>query len=289
MFQSLPSTDLLALVIGLPNYYNDWNTVEVFSSGAPRLRFLKINGIKLQLQVASQWAASLTHVDVLRAYESDDWIDNSFLVAIATQCPLLVHLHIDMRQIPSTVARQFHLPTLEFLHILVLDIENEFYLLHIVDLFDTPALTEFIIDGTHGDQIFALFNATSLDHSSFPALTSLSFINRDSCTCELDISLSSTISSPPLALFPALSSLTLGNQCFTREFINNILGPSSQPWPQLKTLTLCPKEATLDGVRDALEDAVDSKRQRGQSLPELRLFRALEDLQGNGAEPEILI
>jgi hypothetical protein len=60
---------------------------------------------------------------------------------------------------------------------------------------------------------------------------------------------------------PALSSLTLGNQCFIREFVDDILGPSSQPWPQLQTITLCPKEDTFDAVRDALEDAVNSKRQ----------------------------
>ncbi|KAJ7881445.1 hypothetical protein B0H13DRAFT_2278590 [Mycena leptocephala] len=265
-----------------------WITVEMFSSGAPRLSSLKMSGIKLDVQAASQWTASLTHLAVLGGYYSGDWINNDFLVAIATQCSLLVHLHLDMRQIPSTEARRFHLPNLEFLHILVLDSESQFYLLHIVDPFDTPALTEFIIDGTHGDQIFALFNATSLDHSSFPALTSLTFINGELCTCEGDIPFSSTISSPPLALFPALSSLTLGNQCFTPDLLKDILGASAQPWPQLKTLTLYPKEDMFDAVRDALEDAMDSRRQRGQSLPELSLFCALEDLQGNGAEPEIL-
>jgi hypothetical protein len=80
----------------------------------------------------------------------------------------------------------------------------------------------------------------------------------------------------------------LGNQCFTPDLLKDILGASAQPWPQLKTLTLYPKEDMFDAVRDALEDAVDSRRQRAQSLPELKLFCALEDLQGNGAEPEIL-
>ncbi|KAJ7878672.1 hypothetical protein B0H13DRAFT_2052252 [Mycena leptocephala] len=264
----------------IQDYDDYWITVEIFSSGAPRLSFLKMNGIKLHVQAASQWTASLTHLEVLGGYHSADWTNNNFLAAIATQCPLLPYLP------PSE--RRFDLPALQFLHILVLDGEDEAYLLEMIDLFDTPALTELIIDNTHGDQIFSLFNATSFPHSSFPALTSLSFINRDSCTCESDIPFSSTISSPPLALFPALSSLALGNQCFTQEFITDILGPSSQPWPQLQTITLCPKEDTFDAVRDALEDAVNLKRQRGQPIPAIRLFRALEDLQGNGAEPEIL-
>jgi hypothetical protein len=291
-FRDVAAPNLQHLDITNEIDYGDFRpgiTIEMFSSGAPRLNFLKMNGFKLDAQAANQWMASLTHLEILGGYYSDDWINNGFLVAIATQCSLLVHLHLNLRYIPLTSVHRFDLPALEFLRIVILNGEDEAYLLSLVDLFEvTPVLTEFIIDNTHGDQIFSLFNATSFPHSSFPALTSLSFINRNSCICESDILLSSTISSPPLALFPALSSLTVGNQCFTREFINNILGPSSQPWSQLKTLTLCPKEDTFDAVRDALEDAVDSKRQRGQSLPELRLFRALEDLQGNRAEPEIL-
>jgi hypothetical protein len=212
------------------------------------------------------------------------------------QCPLLVHLHLDISWI-FTPARQFHIPTLKFLHILVSDSEDEFYLLDMVDLFDTPALTEFIIDGTHGDQIFVLFNSPSLPHSSFSALTSFSFINRYSCSCESDghHDFSDTMSSPPL--FPALSSLTLVHQCFTSDFVKYFLGPSSRPWPGLKTVTLCPKKDDYDDVWDALEDAVDSKRQSGQPLPKLRLFRALSTLeawqenawQGNGADVEVFL
>ncbi|KAJ7908754.1 hypothetical protein B0H13DRAFT_2495921 [Mycena leptocephala] len=177
---------------------------EIFSSGAPRLSFLNIN--------------------VLGGYHSVDWINNSFLAAIATQC---LYLHLDLSYISPTSARRFDLPALQFLHIVVMDGEDEAYpsLLEMIDLFDTPALTEFIIDGTHGDQIFSFFNATSFPHSSFPALTSLSFINTDSCTA----------------------------------------------WP---------KEDMFDVVRNALEDVVDSKRQRGQPIPAIRLFRTLEVCRG---------
>ncbi|KAJ7879139.1 hypothetical protein B0H13DRAFT_2051658 [Mycena leptocephala] len=276
-----PNLQHLEITNEIQDYDDYWITVEMFSSGAPRLGFLKMNGIKLHVQAASQWTTSLTHLEVLGGYHSVDWTNNNFLTAIATQCPLLVHLHLDLSHISPPLERRFDLPALEFLHILVLDGEDEAYLLEMIDLFDTPALTEFIIDGTHGDQIFAIFNTTSFPHSSFPALTSLSFINNDSCTCESDIPFSSTISSPPLALFPALSSLTLGNQCFTRELINDILGPSSQPWPQLETITLCPREDSFDAVGDALRDAGNSKRQHGQPVPAIRLFRALEDLLGN--------
>ncbi|KAJ7878661.1 hypothetical protein B0H13DRAFT_2545077 [Mycena leptocephala] len=225
-FRDVAAPNLLHLEITneIQDYDDYWITVEMFSSGVPRLNVLNMNAIKLDVRAANQWTASLTHLEVMGGYHSVDWINNDFLAVIATQCLLLVYLHLDLSHI--------------------------------------------------GAPIFSLFNATSFPHSSFPALTSLSFINRDSCTCESDIPLSNTISSPPLALFPALSSLTLGNQCFTREFINDILGPSSQPWSQLQTITLCPREDTFEAVRDALEDAVDLKRQRGQ----IRLFRTLENL-----------
>ncbi|KAJ7849335.1 hypothetical protein B0H13DRAFT_2088730 [Mycena leptocephala] len=290
---AVPNLQYLEIINDRPDLDGEWSPVQMFSSGAPRLNFLKLDGIKLLAPPAIQWTASLTHLELLRGQRMEN---SDGLVAITTQCPLLVHLHLDISWI-STPARQFHIPTLKFLHILVSDSKDEFYLLHMVDLFDTPALTEFIIDGTHGDQIFVLFNSPSLPHSSFSALTSFSFINRYWCSCESDghHDFSDTMSSPPL--FPALSSLTLVYQCFTSDFVKYFLGPSSQPWPGLKTVTLCPKKDGYNDVWDALEDAVDSKRQSGQPLPKLRLFRALSTLeawqenawQGNGADVEVFL
>jgi len=67
------------------------------------------------------------------------------------------------------------------------------------------------------------------------------------------------------------------------------LGPDSEPWPLLKTFTLCSSEGTSD-VRGALQDAVRSKRQRGQALPKFRLSAALlslEDWHESMAEVEM--
>ncbi|KAJ6571708.1 hypothetical protein B0H19DRAFT_1130812, partial [Mycena capillaripes] len=198
-------------------------------------------------------------------------------------CQLLVHLHLDIKwYIPSTT-RQLHIPLLKSLHLSVSDSEGDSYLLGIVGLFDTPVLTEFIIDGTHGDQIFALFNSTSLP-SSFPALTSFSFVTRLSCSCETKRPFSNPISAPPLGLFPTLSSLTLINQCFTTNLVNDILSLS---WPNLSTVALCPQQNHLVGVRRALHGAVELRRQRGQPLPKLRLSPPLAFLQEIGAEVEI--
>ncbi|KAJ6588354.1 hypothetical protein B0H19DRAFT_204173 [Mycena capillaripes] len=114
-----------------------------------------------------------------------------------------------------------------------------------------------------------LFNAKSLI-SSFPALTALSFLSRDPCSCELQIPLTSVITSPPLKLFPALFSLTLVNQCFTQNIIDDILGSASQ-WPLLNNLTLCSQEHTLTRVGDTLLDAVRSKGKLSLPLPRLRV------------------
>ncbi|KAJ7614635.1 hypothetical protein DFH06DRAFT_1484178 [Mycena polygramma] len=265
---------------------------EIFSSAAPtKLSFLKMSGWTLPLPLP-QWTASLTRLELRRG---DSWTsahNRALLTALTTQCPLLAHLHLDLDYIPS--APRVHFPALELLHISISDCGDDFYLLHIVDLFDTPTLTEFVINGTHGDQISRLFNQTSLPHASFPALSSFSFVVRG-CDCETETELQSsfanyhTISSPPRALFPALSSLTLINQCFAPKLVEDLLGPASQPWPQLQTVTLCPMDGNLDGVCSALRDAANAKRQRGQTLPKLRLsseLLSLEDWREKGVDVE---
>ncbi|KAJ6571704.1 hypothetical protein B0H19DRAFT_1130800, partial [Mycena capillaripes] len=200
-----------------------------------------------------------------------------------TQCQLLVHLYLDIEWYTPSATRRFHIPLLKSLHLSVSYSEDDSYLLGIVGLFDTPVLTEFIIDGTHGDQIFALFNSTSVP-SSFPALTSFSFVNRLSCSCETERSFSNPISAPSLGLFPALSTLALINQCFTTNLVTDIL---SLPWPLLDTLTLCPQQDYLVDVRGALHDAVELKRRRGQPLPKLRLSSPLALPKENEADIEI--
>ncbi|KAJ7806118.1 hypothetical protein B0H14DRAFT_3768744 [Mycena olivaceomarginata] len=223
----------------------------LFLSGAPRLSSLKIDGITFRLPVPV-WTATLTHLDY-SAVNPD--IHN--LAVITVQCPLLAYLHLRVTYVPPERKS-----------------EPMDYLSHVVDLFDSSALTELIVHGSHGDQIALLLSLKTLPHSSFPSLTSLTFF-MGSCPCETSDNdrPSHSISSPP-DVFPALSHLALINQCYTDYLIQDILGPASLPWPLLKILTLGMKNDSLGTVRDAVEDAVDLKRRRGEPLPKVRLLRA---------------
>ncbi|KAF8124032.1 hypothetical protein K438DRAFT_1893626 [Mycena galopus ATCC 62051] len=251
------------------------DAIPLFSAGAPSLTFLKVDGLKFKSLMETLWLGSLTHLE-LRSYPGH--AENDAPVAITAQCSLLVHLYVDIADTTSTQTARFHIPTLKFLHICITE-DDSHCLLGIVDLFDTPALTEFTIDSTHGDQICVLFNLTSLPHLSFPALTSFCFAREDKCECESDgYTIYRPISSPPIALFPALSSLTLINQCFTDNLIRDILGPDSQPWPLLETVTVL-QTSSSEGVRRTLMDAADSKRQRGHTFPKIRLGRSPPSLE----------
>jgi hypothetical protein len=238
--------------------------VGFFSSGAPRLSLLKIEGFTLQ--PARSWAPSLTHLELRRVK-----FDNNTLAAI-NQCPSLAHLHLDTDYVDTST--QLHLPTMKSLHLLIPE-DGADYLPWILKGFDAPALTELTVEGSHGDQIAFLFSRTSFLGSTFPALTSVSFVFRLSCVCETDPDFTPqhTIFSPP-AVFPALSHLALINQCFTHTLIQDILGPASHPWPLLKSVTVCPRKGSLESMCSTLEDAVKGKRERGQPLPKIRLFRS---------------
>ncbi|KAJ7818163.1 hypothetical protein B0H14DRAFT_1375898 [Mycena olivaceomarginata] len=234
-----------------------------FSFGAPRLSLLKIEGFTLQ--PATPWTPSLTHLELRRVR-----FDDNTLAAI-NQCPSLAHLHLDMDYVDTST--RLHLPTMKSLHLLIPKGGAD-YLPWFLKNFDAPALTELTVEGSHGDQIASLFSRTSFLGSTFPVLTSVSFVFRCSCTCETDPDCTPqyTISSPP-AVFPALSHLTLINQCFTHTLIQDILGPASHPWPLLKSVTVCPIKGSLENVCSTLADTVKGKRERGQPLPKIRLLR----------------
>ncbi|KAF7367424.1 F-box domain-containing protein [Mycena sanguinolenta] len=246
-------------------------SLAIFSSGAPKLNFVRLSCLTLDLP-ASPWTASLTDLR-LWGYRVDWGINN--LVPLTAQCPSLVHLRFATHF--RTRGDRVHIPTLKSLHITISFLRvTPSDLLDILNLFDAPALTEFTADGSHGDQICRLFNSTN-HKSTFPALTSLSFSRFGPCPCDAESIFYRTISSPP-ALFPALSSLTLINQCFAHHLIRDILGPDSPSWPHLNTVTLVPKEHSLQDVRSAVEDVV-TKRQLGQPFPVVKLCRPrrLED------------
>ncbi|KAJ7711925.1 hypothetical protein B0H16DRAFT_1900422 [Mycena metata] len=190
-------------------------TLELFSAGAEMLGFIGIEGITPYFPVP--WAAALTHLDLLRR---EEWKSRSWGPTISTHCPSLAHLSLCMVEISIG---QLHLPCLKTLHISLLDsVADQSHLLAIFDLFDAPALVEFTIINTHGDQILVLFNSTTLPHSSFPALTSLTFVNASLCHCEEipDDALPIT-SAPPL--FPLLSSLSLIHQCLMPHLVEGVL------------------------------------------------------------------
>jgi hypothetical protein len=254
----------------ITNYANT-ECIEIFSSGAPRLSFLKIDGPKFALPKSS-WTAALTRLELWQGQEERN---NDVLVAITAQCPRLAHLHLDISWLSAEVTRsRFHIPTLRSLHLKVSDHGGgQFKLAATLDLFDAPSLTEFVVDGTHGDQIFVLFNQRrKLPHASFPALTTLSFVNKSSnCRCRGQ-SFPNTTCHPPDLLFPALSSLTLINQCFASRMVEDILG---QPWPGLRTLTLCPTRVDLTPMGKAVNEALRPDRPRARGLPALRLSPAL--------------
>ncbi|KAJ7837227.1 hypothetical protein B0H14DRAFT_1104616 [Mycena olivaceomarginata] len=205
------------------------------------------------------------------------------LTEITAQCLSLTHLYLDVTDTPPDANRS-HSPALQFLHISIPE-EDTNYLVDFTNLFDAPALTELFFSGTHGNQTAFFLGWKSLPHSTFPALTSLTFLLRDSCACEsANGNLPShPISSPP-AIFPALSHLILINQCFTPYLIRDILGPASHPWPLLKTITLGASYDSFEEVRAAVGDAVDSKYQRGEPVPEvllLQLPRSFENWDEN--------
>ncbi|KAJ7241676.1 hypothetical protein B0H12DRAFT_1236922 [Mycena haematopus] len=239
---------------------------------------LIIDGFRLQLPTAP-WTA-LTHLELRRFSAGDvNFHTASELSAMTTQCPLLVHLqlHICFSVIGQA---QIHIPILEFLHVWIPSgaCLGDPTVLELIELFDTPALTEFVVEGTHGDQIYVLFGS-EIFRSSYPALTSFSFIGEvtnHECLCETVYPLEYRISPPLFAIFPALSSLTLINQCFTPPMIQEILGPEVEPWPgpRLEKVTLCPPSRSLNDVRSALKAAVNSERECEQPFPKVKLFHS---------------
>ncbi|KAJ7856198.1 hypothetical protein B0H14DRAFT_2753133 [Mycena olivaceomarginata] len=265
------------------NYYSPAGvapTADLLWLDAPRLDFLKM--VAFNPLIGSKMA-NVKHLELWCI----EGVGNLF-TTISARCLSLVYLYLDMRNelLPDpSMRRCLRIPSLKSLHMMLpYDTEDdEWFLLRIIDFFETPALSELMIESVH-DDIYPLFNKTSLAHASFPALASLSLINREPCAvgCDNITTPPYTISAPPLALFPALSSLTLVNHCYTENLVTDILGPDSGPWTLPQTITLCPREATLDAVSDALQIAVGSQHQRGQALPKFRLSSALASLENWG-------
>ncbi|KAJ7084026.1 hypothetical protein B0H15DRAFT_849821 [Mycena belliarum] len=240
--------------------------LRIFSSDPPQaLTALILNGFIPKLPLPP-WTASLTHLETELFEETAD----SCVLELVAQCPVLVHVSLDLSRSPDPQRiGRIALPPVKSLHVGLSPDARAPYLLEIIGLLDAPVLTDLVIS--------PLFDSSSAVNSSFPALTSLSFINRAECSCESGdatfIPYTRSITSLPPCHFPALSSLTLVNQCFTYNVVREIVGPTSPPWSLLETLTVCPPRRP--SWESTFPDVILSMRRRGHILPKLRLSRSL--------------
>ncbi|KAJ7214725.1 hypothetical protein B0H12DRAFT_359354 [Mycena haematopus] len=287
-FRDLAALNLRHLeVVKLSDYY-DWDPIELFSAGAPELRVLKLYDQKLRLPLP-QWAASLTHLELRQNYRLEEDGTSQALHELLGQCSSLIHLYLDISF--TTLERRVRLPFLESLHLKVSGAEDNFDLLATVLIFDTPSLTEFAIDGVHGDQIFELFSTKSLTHTtSFPALTSFCFVGAPQRRCERTITFPETISLRPFQLFPALSSVSLINTCFMANLLKGVVVPTSELWPVLGTVALSPRATALAGVVDVVFTVLDVMHAHHHHGPTFRfspMLLHLDDWQEHGIDVKI--
>ncbi|KAJ6495394.1 hypothetical protein C8R45DRAFT_987217 [Mycena sanguinolenta] len=261
-----------------------WSPVELFLAGAPRLQVLRLYALTLELPVP-QWATSLTHLELRRSRAKGDKTKKA-LKEFLGQCSMLVYLYLD---VSSTVLQgRVHLPSLESLYLDFSGSERgRLNLPAIVNFFDAPSLADLGVNNVHGDQIFELLMTPSLPGISFSALTSLSFVSTFlECDCEHSRTFPHSSPLPATELFPAVSSLTLLNICFTPNIVKGLLA-----WPVLRTVALCPRADAMEDVRVAVLAAMRSYVQHGVTIPVFRLAPALSRLrhwQENGMVVEAL-
>ncbi|KAJ7481482.1 hypothetical protein FB451DRAFT_1394134 [Mycena latifolia] len=224
----------------------DWRFLSsLFSlTPPPALTVLKIVGFAPKLPLP-QWMVSLTHLEISRTKHLLAWVNGTWdSIDFTTQCTALIQLYIDTSLWDIYSQRRIIVPSLKSLHLAVGPDAGALHLLGIIRLFDTLALTDLVMDYIHGDQI--------LENTPIPPISSL-----------------------PPRLFPALSSLTLINQCFTAHVVEQILGPASQPWPLLETVTICPTLETMQDVYSTLQGVISSKHRSTQTIPKFRFSSML--------------
>ncbi|KAJ7764544.1 hypothetical protein DFH07DRAFT_377259 [Mycena maculata] len=273
VFRNVAAPALEHLEISHCGRWIDNLTMDIFSSGAPMLTSFKLNcGAKFPVL---PWTAHLTHLNLC---SGDFWTSN---MVILRQCLSLVHLSLNLTPIMHPV----NIPSLESLTIMLPNSHNNRndHLRETFTHWDMPALSNLVIQCTHGNQTWVLLNSTRNLHLSFPALTSLSFVSYAPCDCADDEdddrvfppTFQSISSSSLLQLSPILSSLTLINQCFTINILSEVLGRNSQPWPLLKTVSIHPQSRKSRDVYRTLQQVVRSRRLHHLALPLLRLSRPL--------------
>ncbi|KAJ7628337.1 hypothetical protein FB45DRAFT_918057, partial [Roridomyces roridus] len=252
---------------------------DLFSLGAAKLFSLSMSYC---LTGAHQWLNYLTHVEFKESASlTGEW--SEIFTDITDQLPSLIALKLGMGTFGRVEGTVISSRCLAHIHLDCCGWDDVRALLDILSCFDTPALSDLTLYECHGDQISVLFNSDSTQFkSSFSALASLSCVQKEpepehtQCKDNEDVYPHyQTIASPPIHLFPRLSSWSLINQCFTARMLTETLGRNSRPWPLLQTVTVWPLEPDLDAVYDALREILQWKRENQEAVPKLRLSQSL--------------
>ncbi|KAJ7291147.1 hypothetical protein C8J57DRAFT_210398 [Mycena rebaudengoi] len=231
----------------------------------PLLRSLKLSRFRLP-DAIPPWMASIVDLD---------WAQSTFSPRVVAHFPSLRHLTIDWHSCSEPI----QLPSLTSLCLFLEDGEGDAPVLaETLGRFTVPALTDLSGQNIHGDHIPALFDSTHIA-KSWSAVTSLVFTGRHpDCDCEEEGStyLPKPISSPPLRAFPAVTSLSLIDVCYTAKIVRDIFRPDFALWP-LRTVTIGTPAclANVDDLYSALTDAVRAARLQKREIPKFRLSPAL--------------
>ncbi|KAJ7291512.1 hypothetical protein C8J57DRAFT_1587779 [Mycena rebaudengoi] len=268
-FHHIPIASLECLQLEVTNDYTYDGPLEMFNSGAPLLRSLKlINFWPIDSSLPS-WLGSIVKFDLTKSRLSPRMI---------AACSSLRHLAVES----STCSGPIQTPSLTSL-LLSLDDDDESTsaLADSLANLTTPALISLTVVGClHGDQIPALFRSMGLARSHLPALASLVFARFPGfCNCPDQLSynyIPDTMSSLPLQTFPALASFAIIDICYAAKIIGDILGVHSIPWP-LRAVTIGTEQRLQDveDLYEALKGAVSAARQQMREIPKFRLSPSL--------------
>ncbi|KAJ7291530.1 hypothetical protein C8J57DRAFT_217924 [Mycena rebaudengoi] len=287
-FHHIPAASLECLQLEVTNDYRYDGPLEMFTSGAPLLRSLKLTNFWTHDSSGPglawpSWLASIVEFDLTECQLSPCMI---------AACSSLRHLAAEA----DTFSGPIQTPSLTSL-LLSLDDDDESTsaLADSLANLTTPALINLTVVGClHGDHVPVLFHSMGHTQLHLPALTSLVFASSfpERCACSDEpLYTPDTISSSPLKTFPALASFAIVDICCAAKIIGDILGIASIPWP-LRTVTIGTEERLQDveDLYEALKDAVNAARQQNREIPKMKLSPSLFCLpywQENGVDVEL--
>ncbi|KAJ7608449.1 hypothetical protein FB45DRAFT_1067533 [Roridomyces roridus] len=211
-----------------------------------------------------QWMVALTHLHLKNnPYPVRE--NSDIFRFMTTQLPSLIYLYLDLTKGAFGSGNGIVYQSLAHVELVFHESETN-ALFNQLASFDTPHLTHLSLHHIHGDQ---------------------------DCHCEAVADFGDDyrpITTPP-RLFPVISSLTLIRECFTPRIVSDLLGPGSQPWPQLEVLALRPMAADVENLYKALQEVVCCKRSQQESLPTFKLSPNLFEREfwaENGVVVELL-